>query len=75
MYGALSQLPYLWDQKKQTGGKSFKVVIWGGNASHKEEHFYGKEVPYITVLVPSITILPILYLLRLERPKVPFKVS
>ena len=24
---------------KESGGESFKVVIWGGNASHKEGQF------------------------------------
>ena len=28
----LSQLSYLWDLEEQRG---FKVIIWGGNASHK----------------------------------------
>ena len=39
MYSALSQLSYLWDLKEQKGGENFKVIIWGGNASHKEGQF------------------------------------
>ena len=37
VYGSLLQLSYLWDLKEQRGGESFKVIIRGGNVSHKEE--------------------------------------
>ena len=34
MYDTLS---YLWNLKEQRRGESFKVIIWGGNVTHKEE--------------------------------------
>ena len=39
MDGAMWQLSYLWDLEEQRGGESFKVIIWGDNASHEEEQF------------------------------------
>ena len=34
IYDAQSQLPYLWDLEVQRGAGRFRVIIWGGNASH-----------------------------------------
>ena len=35
MYGAWSQLSYLWDLEEQRGEEHFKVTYKGGNASQK----------------------------------------
>ena len=60
MYGALSYLSNLWNLEEQRGEAYFKVIIRGGNASHKEgDNFNGER----------------LYRLRLARPKVQVKMS
>ena len=58
----------------QTGAKRFdgrgrRRVNWGDNASHKYKVLCDTSFPY------TIAVSPVLYLLRLGRPKVQFKVS
>ena len=50
---SLSYLSYLWDLEEWRGGESFKVIIWGDNASHKGGggNFNGKGGSHYLILL------------------------